>query len=166
MSGSIQIRPKYKTVTNVSPSKIAEEITSFINQSKEINGRVINYNAYLKFSPEEAKYWSPEINVRIRPNGSGSVIKGVAGPNSKIWATFMVFYGLSVMLFIFGGLLGISGKMLGIDSFWVLSVPGSVVLFALVFLASKFGEKLGAEQLEKLRSFLDAAVESAESKHS
>jgi len=36
----------------------------------------------------------------------------------------------------------------------------------LVFLASKFGEKLGANQLEKLRSFLDTAVESAESKHS
>jgi hypothetical protein len=43
----------------------------------------------------------------------------------------MILYGLAIALFLFGGLLGISEKMLGIESYWILSVPGSIILFVL-----------------------------------
>jgi len=165
MSTSIQIRPKYVATTSLSPDEIAKEIEQSLRKSKIITGRVLNSNVYLKIPENDLKYWSPELNVRISKTDKGTVVKGVAGPNSKIWATFMVLYGLAVMLFIFGGILGISGKMLGIDSAWVLSIPGSIVLFALVFIASKFGERLGNGQLMQLRDFLDEAIETAEEKH-
>ncbi len=158
MKKSIQLRPRYKKETKASQAKIATEILHAIKQSKNINGKVINNNVYLKFSDDNVKYYSPELNITIRKTENGSIVKGVAGPNSKIWATFMVFYGLSVMLFIFGGLLGISEKMLGIDSYWILSVPSSIILFILVFIASKYGERLGSEQLVQLCDFLDDAV--------
>jgi hypothetical protein len=161
---SLQIRPKYSSTSSLSPDEIAKEIEVSLEKSESVTGRVINANVYLKIPERDMKYWSPELNVRIKENDKGSIIKGVAGPNSKIWATVMVLYGLSVMLFIFGGALGISEKMLGIDSVWIWSVPGSVVLFALVFIVSKFGERLSNGQLILLADFLDNAIESAKGK--
>ena len=165
MSTSMQIRPKYVATTNLSPDEIANEIDLLLQSSSIMAGRVINNNVYLKIPEKDMKYWSPELNVSIRKTDKGSVIKGSAGPNSKIWATVMVLYGLAVMLFIFGGILGISGKMLGIDSIWVLSIPASIVLFVLIFVASKIGERLGNGQLLQLRDFLDIAIKSAKKKN-
>jgi len=165
MSSPIQIRPKYKATSNLSPELIATEIEQLLKNSDSVSGRVLNNNIYLKIPDSNQKYWSPELNARIIESDSETIVKGNAGPNSKIWATVMVLYGLSVMLFIFGGILGISGKMLGIDSVWVLSVPGSIILFALIFIASKIGERLGNGQLMELRYFLDNAIESAEEKY-
>jgi hypothetical protein len=130
--------------------------------SKQVTGRSINNQVYLKLPKEESKYWSPELNVKVANSDKGSIIKGFAGPNSNVWATFMILYGLAIALFLFGGLLGISEKMLGIESYWILSVPGSIILFVLVFIASKVGERLGANQLMILRDFLDGAISSAE----
>ncbi len=162
MGSSLQIRPKYKKDSNLTPDLVVDEIKLKLNTSKTVTGRIINYKVYLKLPKEESKYWSPELNVKVSRSGKGSVIKGFAGPNLNVWATFMILYGLSVALFLFGGLLGISEKMLGIDSYWILSVPGSIILFVLVFLASKIGERMGADQLIMLRNFLDKAIISAE----
>lgn len=165
MSNSIHIRPKYLLLSHLSPDKIAEKISSLLRESKSITGRVINNNVYLQLPKKDLKYWSPELSVKISKTDKGSVIKGIAGPNPKIWATFMVLYGMSIMLLIFGGILGVSGKMLGIDSVWILSVPGSILLFILIFIASKYGERLGKNQLLLLREFLDDAIKSAEKKN-
>jgi len=165
MSSSLQIRPKYKKDSTLTPNLIADEIKLKLNTSKNVTGRVINNQVYLKLPKEESKYWSPELNVKITNSDKGSIINGFAGPNSNVWATFMVLYGLAVALFLFGELLGISEKMLGIDSYWILSVPGSIILFVLVFLASKIGERMGANQLIMLRNFLDEAIISAEKQY-
>ncbi len=76
----------------------------------------------------------------------------------------MVFYGLAIMLLIFGGSLGISQWMLDIESIWIWSVPVSIILYAIIFIAAKYGQWLGAHQAIQLRNFLDMAIENAEKK--
>ncbi|MFK5854681.1 MAG: hypothetical protein QM503_01035 [Bacteroidota bacterium] len=165
MSKSIQIRPKYSIPTELPPNLIADEVSLMLNESNDINGRIINNNIYLSLTEDNLHYWSPVLNVKINKADNGSLIKGFAGPNPKVWATFMVFYGLAIMLLIFGGSLGISQMMLGIDSYWIWSVPVSIVLFAFIFIAAKYGQYLGAEQLLELSNFLDGAILSAENKN-
>jgi len=81
-----------------------------------------------------------------------------------VWATFMVFYGLAVMLFIFGGSLGLAEWYLGMKSIWIWSIPVSIVLYILILLAAQYGQRLGGEQLIQLREFLDDAIILAEEK--
>lgn len=165
MSRSTQIRPRYKITTELSPNIIIDEIELLLKETNNVSGRIIDTNVYLKLPDEELHYWSPELHVKIKKEDEVTLIRGIAGPNPKVWATFMVFYGLAIMLLIFGGSLGISQWMLNIDSIWIWSVPVSVILYVIIFLAAKYGQSLGADQLFRLRDFLDRAIESAEKKH-
>jgi len=165
MSRSTQIRPKYRITTELSPNMIVDEVKLLLDKSDKVDGRIVDNNVYLKLPVEELHYWSPEFQVKIKKEDKVTSIRGIAGPNPKVWATFMVFYGLAIMLLIFGGSLGISQWMLDIESIWIWSVPVSIILYAIIFVAAKYGQRLGADQLIRLRDFLDKAIESAEKKH-
>ena len=164
MSNSTQIRPKCKLNSEMEPNIIIKEIESLLNESDMVKGKIIDNQIYLSLPEEEQHYWSPELRITFTKSENGSSIKGIAGPNGKVWATFIVFYGLAVMLFIFGGSLGISEWMLNIDSLWIWSIPLSVFLYALIVIAAKYGQRLGNDQLIRLRYFLDEAIVRAENK--
>ena len=165
MSNSTQIRPKFRIYTELSPDILVDEIKLLLSTSKKVEGRIVDNNLYLKLPEGELQYWSPELQVKIKKEDKMTSIRGIVGPNSKVWATFMVFYGLAIMLLIFGGSLGISQWMLDIDSIWIWSVPVSILLYAIIFMAAKYGQRLGADQLIQLQDFLDDAIESAKRKH-
>jgi hypothetical protein len=160
------IRPKCKLNTDIPPCKVIEEIKSMLSKTDKINGKIIDNQIYLMMPEKELHYWSPELRLTVKENKSGATINGVAGPNGKVWATFLVFYGLAIMLLIFGGILGLSQWMLNINSVWLWSIPASVILYILIFVAAKHGQQLGRDQLLKLRYFLDRAVTNAENKQS
>lgn len=163
MSRTPQIRPKCRISSDLPPDRLLKEIKLKLSKSKDVTGRILNNNVYLRLPEEELHYWSPEFQVIINKKDNGSLVKGIAGPNPKVWATFMVFYGLAAMLLIFGGSFGISQWMLDIDSIWIWSLPVSILLYIIIYGAANYGQGLGADQLISLRSFLDEAIESAES---
>ncbi len=166
MSNSTRIRPKYQLYSELTPNIVIDEIKSLLTTKENVVGRILGSNVYLRLPDEEQHYWSPVFQVKIGNAENGASIKGIIGPNPKVWATFMVFYGLAIMLLIFGGSLGISQWMLGMESIWIWSVPVSIILFVLIFVAAKYGQRLGADQLIRLRYFLDEAIDNAEKRQS
>ena len=164
MGNTTYIRPKCKLSSEIAPANIIEELKILLSKTSNVKGKIIDNQIYLMIPKEEQHYWSPEFRVTINEDENGSLIKGIAGPNGKVWATFIVFYGLAIMLLIFGGSLGISEWMLDIDSVWIWSIPVSLFLYILIVIAAKYGQKLGNNQLIRLRYFLDEAIARAENK--
>lgn len=162
MSGTTQIRPKCKLDSVIEPESVINEINRLLPTTDNIEGKVVDNYIYLKIPQKDQHYWSPEMRVSIKESETGSTITSLVGPNGKVWATFMVFYGLAVMLLIFGGSLGISQWLLNIDSFWIWSIPISIVLYVAIIAAAKYGQRLGKEQHLVLRYFLDEAIAQAE----
>lgn len=163
MSRTPQIRPKYNLSVPVPAATILSEIKQLLSENTDIKGRIIENHVYLRLPEKDQHYWSPELRVTIIDEDNYTSVRGIAGPNGKVWATFMVFYGLAIMLLIFGGSLGISQWYLGIDTFWIWSIPVSVFIYGLIILAAKYGQRLGYSQLLLLRDFLDEAIKKAES---
>ncbi len=166
MDSTARIRPKCKLNTEIPPCLVIKEINQMLSKTDQVEGKIIDNQIYLMMPKSEQHYWSPELRLTIIENKDGATIKGIAGPNGKVWATFVVFYGLAIMLFIFGGALGISQWMLDISSDWIWSIPASFVLYTFIFIAAKHGQRLGRDQLLKLRYFLDQAIINAENKQS
>lgn len=163
MSGTANIRPKYKLQTTVSPEDIISEFKQNLADNDFVLGKIVDDYIYLKIPQSEQHYWSPEMRISIKKTNSGSSITGIVGPNGKVWATFLVFYGLAIMLFIFGGSLGISQIMLDQESVWIWSIPVSIVLYGMIIIAAKYGQRLGHSQHLKLRYFFDETISMAES---
>lgn len=164
MSNTAQIRPSCKITSELIPEKVIEEIKLLLESSKNIEGKIVDNYIYLKIPEKDQHYWSPEMRISIKKINAGSIISAMVGPNGKVWATFLVFYGLAVMLLIFGGSLGISQWFLGIESMWLWSIPASILTYGIILLAAKYGQRLGREQHILLRYFLDEAVAHAENR--
>ncbi len=157
-----QIRPKCNLKVDVSARSMLRQIQDQLKERQDIKGRIVNNHVYLHHPEKQQHYWSPELHVTILEEEGRTTVKGIAGPNGKVWATFMVFYGLAIMLFIFGGSLGLAEWYLGMHSVWIWSIPVSVVLYVMILLAAQYGQRLGSEQLIQLREYLDDAIMAAE----
>lgn len=165
VTNATRIRPKYHLKSKTPPSLLLEEIQHRLAESSEVIGKIVENHVYLCMPESEQHYWSPELRINIDSEGGETTIRGIAGPNGKVWATFMVFYLLAVMLFIFGGSLGVSAWFLGLSSDWLWSIPASVVLYLIILFSAKYGQKLGRSQLMQLRGFLDQCIAQADMRH-
>ncbi len=166
MSGSTRVRPKFKLQSDISTEGILKEVSSLLHISTNVEGKIVDNYIYLKIPEKDQHYWSPEMRVSIKDSNNGSLVSAMVGPNGKVWATFMVYYGLSVMVLLFGGSFGISQWFLGIESFWIWSIPLSVLMYVTIILAARYGQRLGKEQHLTLRYFLNEAIAHAENRSS
>lgn len=164
MTNTAQLRPKYKIDTEITPEKLVSKFKNLLINNDLVEGKIVDNYIYLKIPEKDQHYWSPEMRISIKESAMGSLVTGIVGPNGKVWATFLVFYGLAIMLLIFGGSLGISQLMLGLESYWIWSIPVSVILYLIIIMAAKYGQRLGNDQHLRLRYFFDEAVVDAESK--
>ncbi|MCF6342966.1 MAG: hypothetical protein L3J31_09205 [Bacteroidales bacterium] len=152
-------------MTSLTTEEIMDSIVSKLRKNKEkVAGDTLLNHAYLKIPEDEQDYWSPELHVTVEGVEGGSLVNGVVGPKPKIWTMFMFFYTGIIVIFIFGGALGVSQWMLGMNAPWLWSIPLAAFLWLVVFLAAKFGQRQANRQMARLRNFLDLALEEAESK--
>jgi len=164
MKQTLAIRPRCSLSTTLSTDEIMHSIVSKLRDSEEVAGNTLLNHAYLKIPEAEQNYWSPELHVTVEAVEGGSLVNGVVGPKPKIWTMFMFFYTGIIIIFLFGGALGISQWMLGMSAPWLWSMPAAVFLWGVVFFAAKFGQRKANKQMGRLRNFLDVALEEAENK--
>lgn len=110
---------------------------------------------------EEVHYWSPQLNFRVEKEDDGeerTVIAGIIGPRPNVWTLFMfVYFSIGIAGFFITSY-GISRYMLGEYSHALWGLPLAAIIMATAYQAGKFGEKLGAEQVDYLKGFVSKAV--------
>lgn len=164
MARATEVRPRCTLESDIPPETIIDEVKKLLEQNKSVVGKIRDNYIYLYIPEKDQHYWSPEMRVGIKKTEDGlTKASGVVGPNGKVWGTFVVFYIVAISLFLFGGALGISEVMLNIPSLWIWSIPASFLLYALIVIAAKYGQRLGNDQHQRLRYFLDEAFSNAES---
>ncbi|WP_246144395.1 hypothetical protein [Neolewinella aurantiaca] len=126
-----------------------------------VTGRVIGDHIILDITGDEVHFWSPQLNFRVEENEEAdgpTVIAGLIGPRPSVWTLFMFIY-FSVGI---GGFFitsyGISRYMMGESSLAVWGLPIAALFMLTAYQAGKFGEKLGAEQVDMLKHFVRQAV--------
>lgn len=160
---SLKLRPRCKFT---SPMSVAEVMDSILNKLKQpsenIYGSILLNHAYLKIQEDKQHYWSPELHITVEETAEGSLIRGVAGPEPKIWTMFMFFYTAVIVLFIFGSAMGVSQWSLNMDAPWLWSMPASLGAWLLVFGAAKYGQYKGNDQLLLLNTYMYDAIAEGE----
>jgi hypothetical protein len=159
----LKLRPRTKYISNLSVSQVMD---SFLNKlkkpSEDIYGSILEHHVYLKINKNKQHYWSPELHITVEENKKGSLIRGVAGPNPKIWTMFMFFYSTIIVLFILGGSLGLSQWSLGINAPWLWSIPASAIAWLVILGAAKYGQHKGNDQLILLNTYMYEAIAEGE----
>ena len=156
------IRPRFKFTVSHSPEEVLARIRTLLEQTPpHITGKLIGHHIILDIVGEEVHYWSPQLNFRVEVEEFGdgqTVIAGLIGPRPNVWTLFMfVYFSVGVAGFFITSY-GISRYMMGEYSHALWGLPLAALFMATAYQAGKFGERLGAEQVDYLKSFVSKAV--------
>lgn len=110
--------------------------------------------------------WSPELDVTFESEtaGEGTRVRCLFAPRPAVWTGFFFVCAVLAAVGVVGGMYGLAQLGLGHEP-WALAAPGlALVGIGIVWLASKIGQGLSAQQMYELRAFLDRGLERAQSR--
>lgn len=126
-----------------------------------ITGKIIGHHIILDIVGEEVHFWSPQLNFRVEQEeyrDGRTVIAGLIGPRPNVWTLFMfVYFSIGISGFFITSY-GISRYMMDEYSHALWGLPLAAIIMATAYQAGKFGENLGAEQVDYLKGFVSKAV--------
>jgi hypothetical protein len=156
---SFRIRPRFKHLVN----EEQDALESRILEAMKVECPPCVPNATkgyinLRIPVDEQHFWSPQLTMTFETTEEGTVVRGLYGPNPTVWAIF--FFGYVAV-----GILGSIAAMWGFarmnldmsyEILWAVPVFAAIALG--LYIASQFGQKLGAEQMFRLHHFYEDVV--------
>ena len=158
------IRPRFKLKSNIDKNAALDKLMS-LSKKNGIITQLLSNRIKLSIPIDKQEYWSPILTINIEglENSNKSELKCLIGPNENIWLMFVFIYGVSAMTFLFGGMMSLSELTLGIYSPMLLSIPISIILVLLTFIAAKIGQRKGYDQMMFLINYTFQALEISDS---
>lgn len=156
---SFRIRPRFQMIATDSPPTLESRLKERLAQpGSPCMGRVIPGHAVLKIPVAERHFWSPQLDLSLEPHESGTLIRGLYGPDPSIWVLFAFGYGAIATLSLFISIFGFTRLSLGLEApiLWALLALGVCALG--LYIASQIGQKLGAEQTFTIHHFFEETV--------
>ncbi len=153
---SYRIRPRFKHLSNYSSKEIQHIIETHLDESNATcTGSISPGFITLKIPQEDRHYWSPQLTLSIEEQQEGSIIRGLYGPNPKVWSMFMFSYTAIGSIAFFIAIIGFSNYSLGVDAKILWFLPLLIGLALGLYIVAQIGQKTGAQQMFTLHHFYE-----------
>jgi hypothetical protein len=157
-----KIKPRFKLQTQEGKNSMLDLILTHANadDSVKVSSHTNQIKLMLPFT--ERHYWSPVMNLTCEWDDydKKTYIRGVIGPNDKVWTMFTFFYIGIIMIGMFGGVFSLVKWQIHDDSTWLFVIPLCLFIFGSIFSTVKFGKRKAHTQMLHLLRFLRRAVDS------
>lgn len=154
-----KIRPRFRLKTSLSQ----EEIMNLIHEHGEADETVINskYGRFIKLTIPKAErhYWTPVLSLSFDQEKDGTLIRGLIGPNDKVWTMFSFFYIATGTLGTIGSIFALVQYQLYDTLAFIFIIPLTIAILSTIFYTAKFGKTQAHTQMIHLLRFLRRAVD-------
>ena len=163
MDSSItHIRPRFRFIRTLPSDQIKEKLVKALEESPaHISGRITGTHITIDIVGKERHFWSPHLDFRIEPDEDDpdkTVIAGLIGPSPAVWTLFMfIYFGLALIGFVLFSY-GVSNWMMGKITFFLWALPITILFMTTAYKAGKYGEQLGADQIEELKEIIRNSI--------
>lgn len=159
-----RMRPLFEVPVRASGPAVLDAIRrGLAEEGCRVAGFVLRGHAELTTRPGEAHFWSPYLSLEVVERDDGArCLKGRFAPEPNVWILFMSLYGMLGMAALAGLVYGASQALVNEAPWALLGAPAALALMAFTYGAAFIGQGLGAEEMYRLRSFVDDCVEAAE----
>lgn len=162
----IEIRPRFKLLSKNSTDKeVLDKVKKAIPIQDKVVGKVKGSHVFLSIPENEQHFWSPAMEVVIEKhedNENHTSIRCLIGPKQTVWMMIMFFYISVAVILLFGGMYGLVKWNMGHETNLLWLIPGGIITESLIFIATKWGQKQGRDQMLYLVSFLYHAIDDNE----
>ena len=129
-----------------------------------VDARRFDGGAILRLAPADRHVWSPALYLhvdRVDPESDGPwQLTGRFTPSSPVWTAFVAIYLVLACVATAAGCYGGAQVILGEPPWAFLGVAIALALAGFTYGAAFIGQGLGAEDMYRLRSFVDEVIAS------
>lgn len=158
----VHIRPRFRFEVDRPSESILAQVSDHIKKSKDkVIGKIVNDHVVLDIPLKDRHYWSPQLNMRVEENEEKpgqAIVRGLIGPRPTVWGLFVFIYSAIGILGLFGSLYGLSKYSLGTYTHFIWALPIAILIMLTAYLTSKYGERLGHDQVELLKQFIRDSI--------
>ena len=152
------MRPRVELVVPAPPADVFARVRAALARGGPVQGQMGGSHLALNLRESERHFWSPWLDAHVREHPEGAIIHGRLMPHPSIWTFYIGMYAVLTMSALLGGVFGLMQVVTG-TGWWGLIVPPAALTVAIGLYASAFmGQRLGADQMDQLRQFLDVAL--------
>lgn len=156
------MRPVFVRPLAAEPTAFFDELARGLAQGDgSCRGQIFAGGAILRLRDSEERVWSPALHLFVEPadGGCGWQLHGRFSPSSPVWTAFLAIYiGLATVglgTACWGGAQMVMGK----PPWAFAGVPIVLALAGFTYGAAFIGQGLGAEDMYRLRSFVDVVAD-------
>lgn len=157
---SFRIRPHFQQTVDLDRDTAQEQIVNRLREAK-CGCEVKNFPGYLtlRIPEKDQHFWSPQLNLSLDSDETGkTVIQGIYGPNTNVWAMFLYSYLIVGFLAIGAAVVGLSQWMIGATPWGLWGLAAALIVGFGLYVFAQTGQKLGVWQMFKLHQAYEAAV--------
>lgn len=152
------VRPRFEIEFVSDPDDVMAGIRGRLPDCPHCTGMSVGRHAELFVPESEKRVWSPWLSVTAHEHDGGTTLTGRFAPHPNIWTLYLFCgFGLGFALLV-GTTWGYAQWATERTPWALLAVPAVVISGTALYLASQLGQRLGAEQMDRLR---DALIELA-----
>ncbi|PQA97075.1 hypothetical protein B0A69_03235 [Chryseobacterium shigense] len=163
----IRTRPRFKMFTHLTKDEYAEQLKKYLADHKdEFSGNINKEVATIWVETKYDNYWKPRLSLRIEVEDDDIAIRGIFGPSSAVWTFFMfLYFSFSILWMTFFTMFYVEKQIKSAEFPWALSASFVMLSFILLtYVAARFGQYKGKEEMLKLRRFAEESTSQFEKK--
>ncbi|MFN4086882.1 MAG: hypothetical protein ACK4LB_13145 [Spirosomataceae bacterium] len=157
---SFRVRPRFQKQVTYTPLQLVERFSEQLAEyPSSLEGKVYPTHGLIRVKPEDQHYWSPQLQISFEPTPTGTIVRGMYGPHPSVWAAFMFGYAVSGITVLFLGIYGWVKYSLHQETTLLWAVPIGLIFWAILYLISQMGQKIGAEQTFTIHHFVEDVLD-------
>jgi hypothetical protein len=151
-----EIRPRFALKISASPEVAVAKLEEGFKKDPTVGGVFAKQHLFLKIPETDQHYWSPELTVRIEVEEftDYTTVSCLVGPRQTVWALWAFIYTSILLITLFATFYGWAKYNVGGTTGWLWVVPFGIFGLSSAFIASKFGQRKGRNQMLHLISFV------------
>jgi len=155
-----KLRPKFELSSKLLPEEIEQRFRNLLDLKKDqFTGKVRKSFVSISLPHKDQHYWSPQLSISFESSeNGGSKVNGLFGPRPSVWTMFIFFYSLIAVAIFIINVIGLSRHSLDLPAkilWWNIPL---IILFFSLYLIAFSGQRLGRDEMVKLRGFLNECL--------
>jgi hypothetical protein len=157
----LRLRPRFETVVSLEPDVVQARFEARADDpSTGLEASFRGNHFVFDFRESERRIGTPQLELQVHPDGEGTSVRARIGPHPHIWTLFVFIHAVIALGGVAGLVVGLAQLTLGGAAWALLGVPGALFLHAFVAGAAYIGQGMAADQVYRLRSFVEDTLAS------
>ena len=155
------LRPTFVLHVPYSADEASDRLQDLLRtENPKVRGQAVQHHMMLTLKDRERRFWSPWLSLEIRKEVGvdDTRVYGRFSPEPGLWMGFMMTYFALGVIACFAAVWGTSQWVLNAPptALWIL--PLAAVLALALWVATRMGQGLAAEEMQQLRAVIEESL--------